>query len=66
MATFQTPLTEQNLKQIKDSLEQLDHADELIAKARQVGMDMTSQAQQVQEQRTKLMKWKQTFFPGQA
>jgi hypothetical protein len=58
------PLTESDLNKINDSLRRLDEADEMIRRAKTAGLDMASQEQQSRENRDRLQKLKQAFFPG--
>jgi len=58
------PFTTQDLTDLNEQLRQLDEADRLIVKAKQAGMDVGGNEVQSRELRTKLMRLKQTFFPG--
>lgn len=60
-----SPLTETDLADINRALKRLDDAEGLIAKAQQAGIDVTPFRERASENRDRLMKIKQSFFPGQ-
>jgi len=58
------PLSEADLTQLNESLTALDEAERLIEQAKRAGIDTGDQGIQAKESREKLMRIKQTFFPG--
>lgn len=58
------PLTDEDLKTMKEGLKRLDEADNLIARSIAGGVDMTAQKARSKEARAKIMSLKQAFFPG--
>ncbi len=58
------PLTDNDLNEINESLKALDEADALIDQSTRAGIDVIVQKDESREARTRLMKIKQTFFPG--
>jgi hypothetical protein len=64
MATFPF-LPPDTLEKLNGALGQLDEADKAIELAIRAGVDMTDQRQRSAENRAKLNRMKQTFYPGQ-
>ncbi|OHB72321.1 MAG: hypothetical protein A2V70_19465 [Planctomycetes bacterium RBG_13_63_9] len=62
MADIDNPLTDDDLKELKSNLKDLDRVDKLIAQSERAGFDMTAQKAQAAEQRKKLTQIKQSFF----
>lgn len=60
-----SPLTEADLADINRALSRLDDAENLIAKAQQAGIDVEPFRQASRENKDRLLKIKQAFFPGQ-
>ena len=58
------PLTEEDLVQINERLDDLTQADLIIDKAIRAGIDMAEPKKTAAETRVQLMKIKQAFFPG--
>lgn len=58
------PFDASDLEALNERLKELDEADKLIAKAKQAGMDIGDQEKESRELRQRLMRIKQTFFPG--
>jgi len=58
------PLNEIDLTKINEGLAALEAASAQIKQAESAGLDMTSQKQQYKEQRDKLLKMKQAYFPN--
>ncbi len=59
------PLGPADLIELKQKLVELDKADKLIEQAKRAGIDVEGQQAKTRELRDKLMKMKQSFFPGQ-
>lgn len=59
-----SPLTENDLTKINDSLTQLKTAKEQIRLAEQAGVDVSHFSDTINEQEARLLKIKQTYFPG--
>lgn len=59
------PLKDADLATINTNLEQLLIADEQIKMAQQAGIDVADFKKQATDQRSQLLKIKQTYFPGQ-
>jgi len=57
-------LTQDHLNQINQALQALNDADELMVRAAQAGIDVSSQQAQSQSARTQLQRIKQAFFPN--
>jgi len=57
-------LTESDLQRINDALDRLESAQLTIDKAQEAGFDFSRQRERVQEARGRLLRIKQTFFPG--
>jgi hypothetical protein len=53
------------LEKINTALSQLDEADKAIDMAARAGIDMGQQRQRSGDNRAKLIRMKQTFYPGQ-
>lgn len=64
MGTPTGPLPPETFGEISERLKELDAADLEIRKAKQAGIDVDQQAATVVETRVKLMRIKQTYFPG--
>ena len=64
MADRPGPLTEEDLKGIKDNLALLNEAEAIIDRAMRGGIDMSEQKKQTAELRTQLTRLGQSFFPG--
>lgn len=62
MSDLDNPLTDDDLKELKTNLKELDKADILIRKSEAAGFDMTAAKAQAAEQRKKLTQIKQSFF----
>lgn len=60
-----TPLTETDRDDIDRALARLDDADSLIQKAQQAGIDVEPFRARARENKDRLLKIKQAFFPGQ-
>lgn len=60
-----TPLTPADLDDINRALTRLDDADDLIQKASQAGIDVEPFRARARENKDRLLKIKQSFFPGQ-
>ncbi len=58
------PLSEADLERIEANLIQLQAADEQAKKAIQAGIDVGDLKEQITNQRSQLLKLKQTYFPG--
>lgn len=59
------PLTDTDLEELKVRLTELDEADRLIEQAVRGGIDVTEQQTRTRELRERLMRIRQSFFPGQ-
>ena len=57
-------LTDSDLVQIKQSLKELDDADQLIRQAKAAGIPMDEQERLVKDTRDRLTRIKGAFFPG--
>lgn len=60
----QGPVTDEDFRQAKEQLKNLDLADSEILKAERAGIDMTEQKKQSRESRVKIQQFLQTYFPG--
>ncbi len=60
-----SPLTETDLTDINRALARLDDAEGLITKAQQAGIDVAPFRERASANRDRLLKIKQSFFPGQ-
>lgn len=58
------PLTDQDAVDIDRALSDLKEADELGSLAEQAGIDVGSRRQTIRDNRDKLLRIKQTFFPN--
>ena len=58
------PLTEDDLAELNRGLESARSALALIAQARRAGIDVDAQEAAVKDTEAKLLRLKQTFFPG--
>jgi hypothetical protein len=58
------PLSEDDLVRIDNALHQLDEADAHIVLAEQAGFDVAREKAVAQEQRAKLRRIRQAYFPG--
>jgi len=58
------PFGPEDLVQLNEQLRQLDEADRLIQKSKQAGLDVGANETTSRELRAKLLRLKQTFFPG--
>ena len=58
------PLTEVDLEEINQRLEELNQADKLIAQSLNAGIDVSLAQTRSKELRAQLLKMKQAFFPG--
>ncbi len=58
------PLTETDLADIDRALARLEDAENLIAKAQQAGIDVDPFRVRARESKDRLLKIKQSFFPG--
>lgn len=58
------PLTEQDFDDINRALDTAKDAQELIEKAAQAGIDVEVFRQRARDARDRLLRVKQTFFPG--
>lgn len=59
------PLTEGDLEDINKALATAQDAQELIEMAAQAGIDVEAFRQRARDARDRLLRVKQTFFPGQ-
>lgn len=59
-----SPLTDQDREEIDKALETSQQASELIEKAGQAGLDVDAFRQRNRDARDRLLRIKQTFFPG--
>lgn len=57
------PLTAEDLQRIRDALRQIDEVQETIARAKAAGIDVSAQERTLTEQRNRLLRIKQAFFP---
>lgn len=60
-----SPLSEADLADINRALARLKDAEGLIAKAQQAGIDVEPFRERARESEDRLLKIKQSFFPGQ-
>ncbi len=60
-----SPLTEADLADINRALARLEDAETLIQKAQQAGIDVEAFRTRARENQDRLLKIKQSFFPGQ-
>ena len=58
------PLTDDDLEELKVRLTELDEADRLIEQAVRAGIEITEQQTRTRELRERLMRIRQSFFPG--
>lgn len=65
MAETSNPLTPEHLQQINDALEKLDVAEKQAKLAERAGFDVSSQFQQIADNRARLLQVKQVYFPNQ-
>ena len=65
MPEHEGPLTHDDFEELKVRLSELDEADRLIEQAVRGGIDVTEQQTRTRELRERLMRIKQSFFPGQ-
>lgn len=61
----QNPLTEQDLEEINRALETATDAQSLIDQAARAGLDVEEFRARARDARDRLLRIKQTFFPGQ-
>lgn len=61
----QNPLTQDDLTRINDSITQINDVREQIRLAKQAGIDVSAEEQEINKQQEQLLKLKQTYFPGQ-
>ncbi len=59
-----SPLTREHLEAIRNGLDALTVAEQQIALAKQAGLDVTAFEQQLRDNRDKLLRLKNTYFPG--
>jgi hypothetical protein len=59
------PFPPGTLEELITRLEELDRADRLIDRSIQAGIDMTAERKKSADLRTQLMRFRQSFFPGQ-
>lgn len=64
MAVKNSPLTDQHFEVLKAGLEQADAALEQIETAKRAGLDVEQFEQPARETQARLLKIKQTYFPG--
>jgi len=60
----ENPLTEKDLLDIEQALAELEEAEASAQMAQQAGIDVTRELQQIRENREKLLRIKQTYFPN--
>lgn len=60
----QNPLGEDDLEAINQQLQNITEVENLMRKARSAGIDLGDREEQLREDRARLLKIKQTFFPG--
>lgn len=60
-----SPLGNQDLDRIKQSLSQLDEAQAQIDLAKRADFDVADQEKQIRDARTKLQKIRQVYFPNE-
>lgn len=61
---FQSPLTEQNFKEITDALEAIRMVKYQIGLAKKAGIDVSSQEKAALDSEEKLIRIKSVYFPG--
>lgn len=57
--------TSENLQKIQRGIEAAEEAEEIIQLAKQAGLEVDAQEKRNRDARAKLLRLKQTFFPGQ-
>lgn len=57
-------LTEEDFQRITKGIQDAEQAENIIALAKQAGMDVSAQEQRAKEGKAQLLKIKNTFFPG--
>ena len=57
-------LGESDLARMNSAIQQLNQADELIAMAKQAGIDVSNFEPRAKQSREQLLRMKNTFFPG--
>lgn len=60
-----SPLGDKELADIKQSLKQLDEAQEQVNLAKRAEFDVSAEEQKIREARTKLQKIRQVYFPNE-
>ena len=65
MAVPGSPLTQEDLAEMKNRLLQLDEAERQAKLAQQAGLDVKDQMAQIRDLRDKIQKLRQTYFPGE-
>ena len=58
------PFTDDDLASMKEQLELLKTAEDILAKGRQAGFDLADKEKEIAELKGKIRKIQQTFFPG--
>ena len=58
------PLSDRDLEQINNALVEIESAEQVIAQAKQAGIDLSRQETEARETKEKLLRIKQAFFPG--
>ncbi len=59
-----SPLNDNDLNRINQSLDELNRAEQLIQTAKRGGIDVTAHEEKARETKARLLKMKQAFFPG--
>jgi hypothetical protein len=61
---FKNPLTNQDFTVMNQALEQLQDAKEILQRATQAGLDVSKQAQDMDQLERQIRSLKQAFFPN--
>jgi hypothetical protein len=61
---FKNPLTDQDFTVMNQALEQLQDAKEILQRATQAGLDVSKQAQDMDQLERQIRSLKQAFFPN--